>query len=176
MLEFSAATPGYWFTKSYKWETALLLLITFTLFRPGYWWDMIYPAKEERPGTTIEDYVETVPADEEIVLKASGMSLAGDDVSTYLKLPIPGGDSPSERLASAGLELSESDGEMVVDFVGFGSPAEDAGISFGWTIDAVQVELDRPPKELMFIPALLLLGLIAFGQLRRRTPEEASAT
>jgi TRAP transporter 4TM/12TM fusion protein len=176
MLVFSAATQGYWFTKSYKWETALLLLITFTLFRPGYWWDMIYPATEERPGTTIEDYVETVPADEEIVLKASGMSLAGDDVSTYLKLPIPGGDSPSERLASAGLELSESDGEMVVDFVGFGSPAEDAGISFGWTIDAVQVELDRPPKELMFIPALLLLGLIAFGQLRRRTPEEASAT
>jgi len=63
-----------------------------------------------------------------------------------------------------------------VDFVGFGSPAEDAGISFGWTIDAVQVELERPPKELMFIPALVLLGLIAFGQLRRRTPEDASVT
>jgi hypothetical protein len=27
----------------------------------------------------------------------------------------------------------------------------------------------------MFIPALILLGLVAFGQLRRRTPEEASA-
>jgi len=38
------------------------------------------------------------------------------------------------------------------------------------------VELERPPKELMFIPALVLLGLIAFGQLRRRTPEDASVT
>ncbi|TGN39874.1 TRAP transporter permease [Marinobacter confluentis] len=176
MLVFSAATQGYWFTKSYKWESALLLLITFTLFRPGYWWDMVYPETEERPGTVIEEHVAKVPADGDIVVKASGMSLSGDEVSTYLKLPIPAGDSPSERLAAAGLELSESDGEMVVDFVGFGSPAEDAGISFGWTIDAVQVELERPPKELMFIPALALLGLIAFGQLRRRTPEEASVT
>ncbi|MCW9010349.1 DUF3394 domain-containing protein, partial [Marinobacter sp.] len=44
---------------------------------------------------------------------------------------------------------------------------------FGWTIDAVQIELERPPKELMFIPALLLLGLVAFGQLRRKAREEA---
>lgn len=176
MLVFSAATQGYWFTKSHKWESALLLLITFTLFRPGYWWDMVYPATEERPGTTIEEYVETVPPDGAIVVKASGMSLSGDDVSTYLKLPIPAAESPQQRLTEAGLELSESDGRMVVDFVGFGSPAEDAGISFGWTIDAVRVELDRPPKELMFIPALILLGLLAFGQLRRRTPEEASVT
>ncbi len=176
MLVFSAATQGYWFTKSYKWESALLLLITFTLFRPGYWWDMVYPATEERPGTTIEEYVETVPPDGEIVVKASGMSLSGDDVSTYLKLPIPAAESPQQRLTEAGLELSESDSKMVVDFVGFGSPAEDAGISFGWTIDAVRVEVDRPPKELMFIPALILLGLVAFGQLRRRTPEEASVT
>ena len=176
MLVFSAATQGYWFTRSYKWESALLLLITFTLFRPGYWWDMVYPATEERPGTVIEEYVQSVPPDGSIVLKASGMSLSGDEVSTYLKLPIPAGDSPQQRLAEAGLELSESDGQMIVDFVGFDSPAEDAGISFGWTIDAVQTDLDRPPKELMFIPALALLGLIAFGQLRRRTPKEASVT
>jgi len=176
MLVFSAATQGYWFTRSYKWESALLLLITFTLFRPGYWWDMVYPATEERPGTVIEEYVQSVPPDGSIVLKASGMSLSGDEVSTYLKLPIPAGDSPQQRLAEAGLELSESDGQMIVDFVGFDSPAEDAGISFGWTIDAVQTDLERPPKELMFIPALALLGLIAFGQLRRRTPKEASVT
>jgi preprotein translocase subunit YajC len=36
------------------------------------------------------------------------------------------------------------------------------------------VESDRPPKQLMFIPALALLGLIYFLQKRRQTPEEAS--
>ncbi|NMT63370.1 TRAP transporter permease [Marinobacter orientalis] len=175
MLVFSAATQGYWFTKSYKWESALLLLITFTLFRPGYWWDMVYPPTADRPSTEIVEHVENVPAGESIILQASGMSLSGEDVSTYLSLELPAAESPEARLESAGLELSRQDDTMVVDFVGFGSAAEDAGISFGWTIDSVQVELDRPPKELMFIPALILLGLVAFGQLRRRTPEEASA-
>lgn len=175
MLVFSAATQGYWFTKSYKWESALLLLITFTLFRPGYWWDMVYPPTNDRPGTELIEHVENVPAGESVVLQASGMSLSGDEVSTYLSLELPAGESPETRLANAGLELSRQDDEMVVDFVGYGSAAEDAGISFGWTIDAVQVENERPPKELMFIPALILLGLVAFGQLRRRTPEEASA-
>ncbi len=175
MLVFSAATQGYWFTKSYKWESALLLLITFTLFRPGYWWDMVYPATQDRPGTEVIEHIENVPAGESLVVQASGMSLSGDEASTYLSLELPAAESPEARLASAGLELSRQDDTMVVDFVGYGSQAENAGVSFGWTIDAVQVENERPPKELMFIPALILLGLVAFGQLRRRTPEEASA-
>jgi len=175
MLVFSAATQGYWFTKSYKWESALLLLITFTLFRPGYWWDMVYPATQDQPGTEVIEHIENVPAGESMVVQASGMSLSGDEVSTYLSLELPAAESPEARLASAGLEVSRQDDTMVVDFVGYGSQAENAGVSFGWTIDAVQVENERPPKELMFIPALILLGLVAFGQLRRRTPEEASA-
>jgi hypothetical protein len=36
------------------------------------------------------------------------------------------------------------------------------------------VETDRPPKQLVFFPALALLGLIYFVQKRRQTPEEAS--
>lgn len=173
MLVFSAATQGFWFTRSRKWETLLLLLITFTMFRPGFWWDMIYPPNEERPGTAIMEYVADVPADGEVVLKVSGMALDGSDVTTYVELEIPGGETAQERLAGAGLEVSEQGGDLVVDFVNFGSAAEDAGIQFGWTIDAVQIELERPPKELMFIPALLLLGLVAFGQLRRKAREEA---
>ena len=173
MLVFSAATQGFWFTRSRKWETLLLLLITFTMFRPGFWWDMIYPPNEERPGTAVMEYVADVPADGEVVLKVSGMALDGSDVTTYVELEIPGGETAQERLAGAGLEVSEQGGDLVVDFVNFGSAAEDAGIQFGWTIDAVQIELERPPKELMFIPALLLLGLVAFGQLRRKAREEA---
>ena len=176
MLVFSAATQGYWLTKSHKWETAALLLITFTLFRPGYWSDMVYPATEDRPGTDIVEYAEKVPAGGSIVVQASGLSLSGDEVSTYLSLPLPAAESPAARLAEAGLELSENSGKMVVDYVSFGSPAEDAGVSFGWTIDSVQVQNERPPKELMFIPALILLGVVAYGQLRRRTPEEAIVT
>jgi hypothetical protein len=137
---------------------------------------MVYPATEDRPGTDIVEYAEKVPAGGSIVVQASGLSLSGDEVSTYLSLPLPAAESPEARLAGAGLELSASGGKMVVDYVGFGSPAEDAGVSFGWTIDSVQVQNERPPKELVFIPALILLGVVAYGQLRRRTPEEASVT
>jgi TRAP transporter 4TM/12TM fusion protein len=173
MLVFSAATQGFWFTKTRWWETILLLLITFALFRPGFFWDMVYPATEERPGSEVMEYVDAVPAGEPIVLQASGMSIGGEDVSTYLQLPLPEADTPKQRLAEAGLEVSPEGDHMVVDFVNFGSEAEKAGISFGWTIDKVQVANDRPPKELVFIPALILLGLLAFGQLRRKAREDA---
>ena len=174
MLVFSAATQGFWFTRTRWWETVCLLLITFTLFRPGFWWDMVYPPTEDRPGSEIFQYVEDVPADKPIVIQASGMSIDGDEVSKYLRLPLPEAETPQQRLAQAGLEVSPQGEQMVVDFVNFGSIAEQAGISFGWTIDKVQVEKERPPKELMFIPALLLLAVLAFGQLRRKAREEAA--
>lgn len=168
MLIFAAATQGYWFVKTRWWETVLLLVLTFTLFRPGFWWDMVYPPVEYRPGTKIMEYVETAPADEKIVLTASGMDISGEEVSTYLSLPVPAGDTPEARLAESGLGLRREGEQMVVDFVTYDSLAQKAGLYFGWTIDSVQVPLDRPPKEIVFIPAFALIGLLAFGQLRRR--------
>ena len=174
MLVFSAATQGFWFTRSYKWESLLLLLITFTLFRPGFWWDMIYPPYEERQGSAIMEYVETVPVDDTTVFRVSGMGLDGSDVTTYVQLDILAGGSAEERLSAVGLDVSDQGDVLAVNFVDFGSAAEDAGIEFGWNIEAVQAKLDRPPRELMFIPALLLLGLVAFGQLKRKAREDAS--
>ncbi|MCV5753165.1 DUF3394 domain-containing protein, partial [Escherichia coli] len=39
MLIFSAATQGWWLTRNKWWETVLLLVLTFSFFRPGFWWD-----------------------------------------------------------------------------------------------------------------------------------------
>ena len=175
MLVFSAATQGYWFTKTRWWETVLLLLITFTLFRPGFWWDMVYPPTEDRPATEIYQHVENVPADQPIIIQASGMTIDGTESSKYLRLPLPAADTPQQRLAQAGLEVSPMGDQMMVDFVSFGSIAEQAGIGFGWTLDKVQIEKDRPPKEIMIIPALALLVLLAFGQLRRKKRQDALA-
>ncbi|HLV77733.1 MAG TPA: TRAP transporter permease [Marinobacter sp.] len=174
MLVFAAATQGYWFTKSRIWETALLVLIAFTLFRPGFWWDMIYPPHEERSGEAVMEYVASVEPDENVVFRVSGMGFDGRDLLTYTELAIPAGDTAEERLAKAGLEVSVNDDLVMVDFVSFGSAAEQAGIDFGWNIEAVQARLERPPRELMFIPALLLLALLAFGQFRRKAREESA--
>ncbi|MCK7549587.1 TRAP transporter permease [Marinobacter koreensis] len=173
MLVFAAATQGYWFTRTRWWEVVLLLLVTFTLFRPGFWWDQVYPAMDQRPATEIFQRIDEVPAGEPIYLRASGTAISGEEVTKVISLNLPKAESPEQRLAQAGLELSRQGDVMAVDFVNFGSVAEKAGISYGWTIDELEIPNDRPPKELMFIPAFLLLGLLAFGQLRRKAREEA---
>jgi TRAP-type uncharacterized transport system fused permease subunit len=43
MMLFAAATQGYFFVRSRWWETVALLLIAFTLFRPGFWLDQVQP-------------------------------------------------------------------------------------------------------------------------------------
>ncbi|HEY5636436.1 MAG TPA: TRAP transporter permease, partial [Burkholderiales bacterium] len=51
MLLFAAATQGYFLVRTRWYETLALFLITFTLFRPGFWWDMVYPPFERAPAT-----------------------------------------------------------------------------------------------------------------------------
>jgi hypothetical protein len=97
-----------------------------------------------------------------------GETLEGDQVSKAVMLPM-GAVAPGEdRLADAGLELVPGEGdEMVVDNVVFGSTAERLGIDFDWRLTAVMVENDRPAKELFYIPALAILGLVIVLQRRR---------
>ena len=183
ILIFAAATQGYWLTRSYKWESALLILIAFTLFRPGFWWDRIYPPYDEAPGAEIVQQLEVLASDPEVEyveLQASGMSLTGDLRSTWMKLPLEDGASPEERLMNMGIDGAPEGEGYRVDMVGFDSPAQKAGIDFGWTIDAIRVPNERPPRELVYLPAIALLLFMAWLQLRRRDkenpPETAPAT
>jgi len=57
----------------------------------------------------------------------------------------------------------------------FSSPAEKAGIDFDQEILSIQMPSKRPPKQLMFIPALLLYALVWFVQRGRKNRLEATA-
>jgi hypothetical protein len=46
MLLFAAATQGFFIVKCRLWEVLALMLIAFTLFRPGFWMDEIFPPLE----------------------------------------------------------------------------------------------------------------------------------
>ena len=50
----------------------------------------------------------------------------------------------------------------------FDSAAEKAGIDFDWEILSLQIPVDQPPKQWMYLPALLLLGMVLFMQRKRR--------
>ena len=53
---------NYFLTRSRLWESVALLLIAFALFRPGFFWDRIYPPLLEVEPAQIEQAAEAVPA------------------------------------------------------------------------------------------------------------------
>jgi TRAP transporter 4TM/12TM fusion protein len=167
MLIFAAATMNYFLTKSRLWESVALLLVAFTLFRPGFFWDRIYPPLLEVDPVQIEQAAEAVAPGGSLRVSAEGISIEGDEVRKTVILPMGAPAAGAERLANAGLELREEEGRMFVDMIGFGSAAERAGLDFDFEITGVLQPNERPPKELMWIPALLVLGLIVWLQRRR---------
>ena len=170
MLLFAAATQGYWLVKSRLWESLAILLVAFTLFRPGFWWDEIYPPTEILPATEITARAEAAPENGRLRITIEGETLDGKLVRKLIRLPLGAKADGETRLREAGLEIRTEDGKVLADNVMFGSEAQKAGLDFDWEIVNLQVDADVPPKHLMWIPALALLGLIAWLQLRRKGP------
>jgi TRAP transporter 4TM/12TM fusion protein len=164
MLVFAAATQGWFITKSRWWETAALLLIAFTLFRPGFFWDKAYPPLTEKPASELAQVVGDIKSGEQLRLTLKGEKMSGDEYSMTVMLPVGDEATGAEKLSALGIETREEDGKVIVDMVGFGSPAEKAKIDFDQEIVSIQMPTERPPKELMFFPALLLLALVWFLQ------------
>ena len=174
-MMFAAATQGYFITKSRLHESALLLLVTFTLFRPGFWMDMMYPPYEEIPPTELTRLVEEAPRNGNLRVWVEGMNLEGQDISKGVLLPL--GDKAakaSERLGAMGLTVMTLGDQVQVGAVRFGSQAEKLGLEQGFTISAIEIPSgERPAKEWMFIPAFILLGLVYAMQKPRQRRAEA---
>jgi len=175
MLLFAAATQSYWLTRSRLWETLGLLLVAFTLFRPGFWWDQIYAPTQIIDATQIVQQAAATPPEGKLRMTVEGENLDGRFVTKTVMLPLGQGDDGAARLAEAGLEVRVEDGKVFADNVMFGSVAQTVGIDFDWEILHLEIAADRPPKHLMFIPALMLLGLIAWSQRRRIRAADAVA-
>jgi TRAP transporter 4TM/12TM fusion protein len=168
MLVFAAATQNYMVVRNRWYETAALLLIAFTLFRPGYWMDMIEPEFEPRPPGELREIVEAKPPNDFLRLRVEGLDFEGRDVSKVVMLNVGPPGPAEERLRSAGLGVMMLPDRVQITDVAFGSEASRYGIDFGMDIAEVLIpNPERPPKELMFIPALALLGLIVWLQRRR---------
>jgi len=181
MLLFAAATQGYFITHSKKWESVALLLITFTLFRPGFFMDMIYDPLVKVDATRIYEVAEEQPKNGLLRVHVMGETLEGDVVDKVVMLPVgPPGPGKERIETAAGLELREEGGKMFVDNIVFGSAADKQKIDFDWEIVDVQKKADTPSKRWFYIPAILLLMLVWKTQTTRRdkdkmTPVEAAS-
>jgi len=174
MLLFAAGTQGYFLTKSRLWESALLVLIAFMFFRPGFFLDLVQPPFDQSNPVEIEQTVALAPDGSSMRLVITGPDFdTGLIISTTIVLPISGeGDA---RLGAAGLSVI-IDGDIVALDEPFPSTQFFSRLSgFDYyaadpvVVEAVLAPAQRMPKQLFYIPALLLLLIVILFQRRRQT-------
>lgn len=179
MLLFAAGTQGYFFARNKAWEAVALLLIAFTLFRPGFWLDMVEEPFRSVDPTRVAELAGELPDNGELRLVIAGPDFnTGETAETTLILPLgPAGDG-AQRLQDADLPVMIEDGVARLDEPFRPGPAGSVPgqklADFDFYADnpvriaEIHVAVERLPKEIFYIPALLLLGLVIVLQ-RRRT-------
>jgi len=175
MLVFTAGMQGYFFARSRIYESALLVLIAFTLFRPGFWMDLVVPPYSWQEPTTLAEALGDAQVGQELRVRIDGLDEFGEPISFSAIVPVMEGASGEERLQTFGLLIFEEGGEVIVDGTEYNSPAAEAGFDFDQKITQIGVPTDQPPKELMWIPAVILLIVIAVLQRRRYAREGVGA-
>ncbi|MGY6039157.1 TRAP transporter permease [Aeromonas sp. AE23HZ002T15] len=168
MLIFAAATQGFFLVKSRWYESVLLLLVAFTLFRPGFWMDMVHDPYRDTDPAALTQTLGQVDAESTLRLRMEGEDAVGKLRQFTVLLPVPDGTSGEARLEHLGLALYEQDGKVLLDNVGFGSPAAELGLEIDQRILSVKAPTARWNKELMWLPGFLLFGLVVWLQRRRR--------
>ncbi len=181
MMLFASATQGWFFTRNRVWETVALLAIALTLFRPGLLLDQVSPPYDERPGAEALQIAEAAPDGGTLRVRLVGPDF--DDIdennSTFLELKLGASGDGETRFTQAGLNVLEDDGKVTVDGLTWDSKLKHLDKLFTMGdldkpvfIEKVLVKRDRMPKEVFYIPALLLLGLIIFLQRRRHREDD----
>lgn len=167
MLIFAAATQGFFLVKSRWYESVLLLLVAFTLFRPGFWMDLLHdPYRDTAPAELVQT-IGQVEAESTLRLRMEGEDAVGKLRRFTVLLPVPSGVSGEDRLAKLGIQTYEQDGKILIDTVTFGSQAADLGLEMDQQILSVKAPTERWPKELMWLPGFLLFGAVVWLQRRR---------
>jgi TRAP transporter 4TM/12TM fusion protein len=177
MLLFAAATQGHFLVRSRLWETLALLLVAFTLFRPGFWLDQMHDPFVTVAPKEILQVASERPEDGQLRVVVSGPDFDKPDKTfqTTLLIRLGKEGTGEARLKRDGLELEvDGDAVKVVEPLP-GSPLFDQiGRKFDYygdrpvVISEVQVRAERLRKEVFYLPALALLGLVVLLQVRRR--------
>ncbi len=177
MMLFAAATQGYFLARSKWYETICLLLIALTLFRPGFWLDRVQAPYINEPGSSIEQIVENYTEKDQLRMVVKGPDFDNPDkfVEKTVVVQQQAGAFGADWLSKAGVMLNMSDGKAVLDEPMMGTSLFRELADYDFYGDdpvevlVVQTKAERWPKEIFYLPALLLLGLVVLLQRRRQT-------
>ena len=96
-------------------------------------------------------------------------------METTVVLPLGPRASGEKRLEAAGIKIVRTDGKTVIDDViqndaqGKPTAARTAKLEFDMVILSAEAPRERMPKQIFYIPALVLLALVWMLQRRRRS-------
>lgn len=168
MVTFVAATQSWLITKNRWYETIALLLISFTLFRPGYWLDKIESPFDTQQVSTLQAVQHATLDSSQLRLVLATVNLNDQEITKSVLLNLGREGDPAQRLNAAGIGLSELGGEVSVSLVRPGSEASKLHLQVGDKITAILSPTTRPSPNWFMLPALMLLLLIYWRQTVRR--------
>jgi TRAP-type uncharacterized transport system fused permease subunit len=168
ILLFSAASMNWFLTKSRLWESAILLVACFALFRPDWWLDQFYPKYVEVPARELLTQVEQAPSNMRLTMVVEGMNIEGEAVRKTVSIPLGDPKEPRLRLRTVGLSVAPAGDKIMISNVAFGSYAKRLGLEAGYEVVGVLEPASRPSQAWPIGFGFLLAGLVAFLQLSRR--------
>jgi len=177
MLLFASATQGYLLVRNRLWESVALLLVAFTLFRPGFWLDRVDPPFETLPGAQVFEAASAAPVDSAMRLELRGPDFQDPDrmKETTLLVELAAGTGGKARLESSGLLITAKNGTVGLEEPLPGSPHQAISRQFDFygdepvTVTAILLPKERPAKEWFYVPAVVLFGCVLWLQRRRRS-------
>ena len=169
ILSFSALTQGWLLVRLRIYEGLLLILVIVSLFRPDFVLNLVKPEFLSVGIAEVEMSPSKIPEDRKVRLHVVRSTDYGDRYKLFAISPPPskGEQSLAQRL---GVELAPAGGGgFEVSNTAFDGPAEKAGLTFGDRITDIDIEqIDRPPKEIVYLLGFAALGLVLLSQYRRR--------
>ncbi len=180
MMLFASATQSFMFVRNKIWESVVLLLVAFTLFRPGFWLDMVQPPYIDHEPARVYEIIDKVPDGASLLVEVSGPDFdTGELTSTNILIELKAGASADDRLKGAGLTVIVDGDKALIEEPFPGTPFFGTlGREFDYygdepvQIAVVKEEAERIWKELFYIPALVVLAFVMFSQKRRQRREQ----
>jgi len=169
ILMFASATQGWFITRNHWWESLVLLLAAFSLFRPDFWRDQVFPPYQLYPASELSQSIGQMPPGEPLRLQVEVEDDNGNLVRRNLIMPIPD-VTATQRLKELGF-ITQVRGRMLeIQDIGFMSPAENAGLEPGFArnITGFSLKLEQPAKGWFALPPVLLAILLGLWQRRRK--------
>ena len=167
ILIFSSATQG-WFVNKLRWyEIIIFIIISLSLFRPGYILDKFYPEYEYSQLQLNNLKSINLKTDRDVHIKLTRRTEYGD----RYKLFIIKKDTFNENysLKDYGINVVDQEGRMTIDTLKWNSLAKKSGIETGDVISEFKIEnLDRPNKAIIYPFSLVIFLFFGYLNYRRK--------